>query len=174
VHDPAKILLDLAITLALGGDSAADIALLRAQPELFGLVASDPTVSRAIDTLAHTDTLVLTAIRAARAAARAWVWHRAGAPTQNAGSNTAADHLTVLDEALAQIPAHLRQPDADGKVKVLVRTDAAGATHAFTARIAELGMEFSVGAYLHHFGRCRPFRGAGSGTGSGRGRPPSR
>jgi hypothetical protein len=36
-------------------------------------------------------------------------------------------------------------------VKVLVRTDAAGATHAFTTRIAELGMEFSVGAYLHHF-----------------------
>jgi hypothetical protein len=36
-------------------------------------------------------------------------------------------------------------------VRVLVRTDAAGATHALTARIAELGMEFSIGAYLHHF-----------------------
>ena len=34
---------------------------------------------------------------------------------------------------------------------MLVRTDAAGATHALTARIAELGMEFSIGAYLHHF-----------------------
>lgn len=199
VHDPAKILLDLAITVALGGDCAADIAMLRAQPEVFGLVASDPTVSRAIDTLAETDTAVLTAIRAARAAARTWVWQRAGAPTQNgwivldpdatvlishsekedatktwkktfgfhpllvfcdhgengtgepmagllrrgnAGSNTAADHLTVLDDALAQIPAHLRQPDERGQVKVLVRTDAAGATHAFTARIAGLGMEF--------------------------------
>jgi Transposase DDE domain group 1 len=69
----------------------------------------------------------------------------------NAGSNTAADHLTVLDDAIAQIPSHLRQPGTDGKVKVLVRTDAAGATHAFTARIAELGMQFSVGAYLYHF-----------------------
>jgi hypothetical protein len=29
-HDPAKIVLDLAVTLALGGDSLADIALLRA------------------------------------------------------------------------------------------------------------------------------------------------
>ena len=208
VHDPAKILLDLAITVALGGDSAADIALLRAQPEVFGLVASDPTVSRAIDDLAEADTPALTAIRAARAGARAWVWHQAGTPTQdgwivldpdatilishsekedatktwkktfgfhpllvfcdhgdngtgepvagllrrgNAGSNTAADHLTVLEEALAQIPHHLRQPDEQGRVKVLVRTDAAGATHAFTARIAGLGMEFSVGAYLHHF-----------------------
>jgi hypothetical protein len=208
IHHPAKILLDLAIAVALGGDCAADIALLRAQPGIFGAVASDPTVSRAIDTLAQAGTEALTAIRTARAAARACVWQRAGAPTQdgwivldpdatvlishsekedatktwkktfgfhpllvfcdhgengtgepvagllrrgNAGSNTAADHLTVLDDALAQIPAHLRQPDAEGKVKVLIRTDAAGATHAFTARIAGMGMDFSVGAYLHHF-----------------------
>ena len=33
VHDPAKVLLDLAVTLALGGDCLADIALLRAEPE---------------------------------------------------------------------------------------------------------------------------------------------
>jgi hypothetical protein len=45
-HDPAKIVLDLAVTLALGGDCLADIAVLRAEPGLFGLVASDPTVSR--------------------------------------------------------------------------------------------------------------------------------
>ena len=32
-----------------------------------------------------------------------------------------------------------------------MRTDAAGATHGFTARIHELGMQFSVGAYLHQF-----------------------
>lgn len=39
----------------------------------------------------------------------------------NAGSNTAADHIAVLDDALAQILAYLRQPDEHGKVKVLVR-----------------------------------------------------
>jgi hypothetical protein len=33
-HDPAKIVLDLAVTLALGGDCLADIALLRAEPAL--------------------------------------------------------------------------------------------------------------------------------------------
>ena len=49
VHHPAKIVLDLAVTLALGGDCLADIALLRAEPGLFGLVASDPTVSRTVD-----------------------------------------------------------------------------------------------------------------------------
>jgi len=30
VHDPAKVLLDLAVALALGGDCLADIAVLRA------------------------------------------------------------------------------------------------------------------------------------------------
>ena len=35
-------LVDLAIMVALGGDCAADIALLRAQSGVFGMVASDP------------------------------------------------------------------------------------------------------------------------------------
>ena len=44
-HDPGKIVLDLAVAVALGGDAACDVAVLRAQPGVFGLVASDPTVS---------------------------------------------------------------------------------------------------------------------------------
>ena len=32
VHDPAKVVTDLAVMLALGGDCLADIALLRPQP----------------------------------------------------------------------------------------------------------------------------------------------
>ncbi len=51
-HDPGKIIADLAVTLALGEDCLADIAMLRAQPELFGLVASDPVVSRLVTRLA--------------------------------------------------------------------------------------------------------------------------
>jgi hypothetical protein len=46
VHDPAKVVSDLAVTLAVGGDSLADVAVLRAEPGLYGRVASDPTVSR--------------------------------------------------------------------------------------------------------------------------------
>src|SRR4249919_1893275 len=46
VHDPGKILLDVALATALGGDCLADVAMLRAEPEVFGPVASDPTVSR--------------------------------------------------------------------------------------------------------------------------------
>ena len=52
IHAPAKIVLDVAVSLAMGGDCLADIAQLRACPEVFGLVASDPTVSRCIDALA--------------------------------------------------------------------------------------------------------------------------
>jgi hypothetical protein len=37
---------DLAVAVALGGDAARDVAVLRAQPGVFGRVASDPTVSR--------------------------------------------------------------------------------------------------------------------------------
>ncbi len=42
VHEPGKIVADLAAALALGGDCLADIAGLREQPELAGPVASDP------------------------------------------------------------------------------------------------------------------------------------
>lgn len=71
VHDPGKVVLDLALTLALGGDCLADIALLRAEPGLYGPVASDPTVSRTIDALAADAPAALKGIDAARAAVRA-------------------------------------------------------------------------------------------------------
>ena len=169
VHDPAKVLLDLAVALALGGDCLADVAVLRGEPGVYGPVASDPTVSRTIDALAADAPRALTAINAARAAARAAVWKLAGSnapdhdvsaeqplvvdidatlvtshsdkeqarPTLkrgfghhplwafadhgpdgtgeplaallrpgNAGSDTAADHITVLREALRQLPGH--------------------------------------------------------------------
>ena len=74
VHDPGKIILDLAVAVALGGDALSDVALVRAQPELFGPVASDPTVSRLIAALASDQDSALAAIAAARAVARARSW----------------------------------------------------------------------------------------------------
>lgn len=77
VHDPGKTLLDLAVAIALGGDCLADIGVVRAQPELFGPVASDPTVSRLFEALAEQPAEAIAAIRSARAHARARVWsHR--------------------------------------------------------------------------------------------------
>ncbi|HEV8277266.1 MAG TPA: IS1380 family transposase [Streptosporangiaceae bacterium] len=78
VHDPGKIVTDLVVALALGGDCLADIAVLRAQPGLCGLVASDPVVSRLIGALAGDLPRALRVIRAARAAARERAWALAG------------------------------------------------------------------------------------------------
>jgi hypothetical protein len=203
IHDPGKTIADLALTLALGGDCLADIALLRSQPDLFGPIASDPTVSRLIDRLAADPDRALKAIRAARAGARSRAWHLAGqhapgadgepipidldativiahsdkqhaTPTWkktfgfhpmtvfadhgangsgeplaitlrpgNAGSNTAADHITAVRLAQAQLPAHLRR-------QVLIRADAGGGTHAFLSWLSRPGrwLRYSIGFTL--------------------------
>ena len=61
----------------------------------------------------------------------------------NAGANTAADHITVLDRALEQIPAaHVEQ------IEILVRTDTAGATHGLVDYCREANLRFSVGYEL--------------------------
>ena len=104
VHDPGKVVLDLAVSIALGGDCLADVAVLRAQPELFGPVASDPTVSRLIDALAADSHAAVTAIRAARGAARDQVWaHR---------SPVSATGQIVLDLDATLIGAHSEKEQA--------------------------------------------------------------
>jgi hypothetical protein len=82
VHDPGKTVLDLAVAIALGGDCLAHAAVVRAQSELFGTVASDPTISRLIEALGADSAAAIAAIREARAAARATVLsHRWPIPT---------------------------------------------------------------------------------------------
>ena len=44
VHDPAKVILDLVVTLAVGGDALADVVVLRAEPGVYGRVTANPTV----------------------------------------------------------------------------------------------------------------------------------
>ena len=64
----------------------------------------------------------------------------------NAGSNTADDHITVLDLALAQLPAAYRpRPGDPDSPRVLARSDCAGATHAFATACVARGVEFSFG-----------------------------
>ena len=52
VHEPGKVLSDLAVCVALGGRCLSDLSLLRCDKEVFGPVAFDPTVSRLVGTLA--------------------------------------------------------------------------------------------------------------------------
>lgn len=67
----------------------------------------------------------------------------------NAGSNTTADHISVLEQALASLPAHHRpDPDNPDAPKVLIRSDSAGDTYGFAAACRTSGVGFSLGAAI--------------------------
>lgn len=114
-HDPGKVLLDVAAAVALGGDCLADLAAVRAQPSIFGAVASDPTVSRLFATLAGDVDTAVEAIRSARADARAAVWARrrplAGTPGRRSGGQVIVD----IDATL--VGAHSEKENAEPSYK---------------------------------------------------------
>jgi len=64
----------------------------------------------------------------------------------NAGTNTAADNIAAVADALRQLPS-----DASGGCgrEVLIRTDGAGGTHEFVQWLTDQGLSYSVG-----FGLC--------------------
>ncbi|MCA1679188.1 MAG: IS1380 family transposase, partial [Actinobacteria bacterium] len=191
-HDPGRVIRDLAVMLADGGDCLADLGAVRDQDALFGAVASNSTAFRVIDAVASTAGL-LDALADAHARARAQVWKLAGAPERvtidvdatlicshfdkqgavgnfkggygfdpmlaycdetgealagmlrpaNAGSNTAADQIHVVEQALQQIPAeHI----AD--IEIVVRADSAGATHQLLQYCREGRLRYTVGYEL--------------------------
>jgi hypothetical protein len=187
-HDPGRVVRDLAVMIADGGDCLSDLRAVRDQEPLFGPVASNATAFRVIDEIAG-DPALLAALREARACARARAWVAGARPERviididatligahsdkegaagtfkggfgfhpllayldethealagllrpgNAGANTAADHLRVLDLALEG----LGQVDATGPV--VVRTDSAAATHQFTDELREAHINFVMG-----------------------------
>lgn len=109
-HDPGKIVLDLAVMLSLGGDCLADAATLRGEPEVYGLVASDPTISRMITTLAAGIDAVEDAISSARQAGRETAWDLAG---EHAPDHAAcAVDLLVIDLDATLVTAHSEKEQA--------------------------------------------------------------
>ena len=60
----------------------------------------------------------------------------------NAGSGTAADHVTVLDDALFQLPVDPMETE------VIARADSAGCSHAFLDTCVDRGVRFIVGHRL--------------------------
>ena len=112
VHDPGKIVADLAAAVALGGDCLADIAVLREQPELAGPVASDPVVSRLVSQLAGDLPRALKAIRSARAAAREQAWELAGDAAPGAGGG-----LVTVDLDATIVTAHSEKEQASATWK---------------------------------------------------------
>lgn len=206
VHDRGRVLTDVAVMLADGGEAIADIDVLRHQAGVLGPVASPPTVWRALDEVTPAR---LKKVVAARARVRRHVWsqvrerhgqlpvsrvagtdlgdvvvldvdativiahsekelasptfkrtfgfHPLGVWCDNtgeflagmlrtgkAGSNTAADHIAVLADAIGQVPAPHRR-------RLLVRSDGAGASHDLLDWLTEQGrvggrnVEYSIG-----------------------------
>lgn len=78
-HAPGDVLVDLAVTLADGGECVSDLKVLRNQPGLFGEVASQPTAWRVLDSI---DEATLAKLQAGRAASRARVWAAGLAPAK--------------------------------------------------------------------------------------------
>jgi hypothetical protein len=101
-HDPGRVLLDVALTLADGGDCLSDLSVLRDQPNLFGAVASTPTASRVVDAV---DAERLGAIRAARAEARARAWTAGLCPVRSTGP-------LILDFDATLVEAHSEKAGA--------------------------------------------------------------
>ena len=199
-HAPGQVLVDLAVTIADGGDALRHLRALRDQAKLFGPVASDPTAWRVVDKV---DTVRLDLLRAARAKARERAWAAGAGPDLsqelrmlfdsslltahsdkenaaptwkkgfgfhpllcyldradtsggealagllrpgNAGSNTAADHVKVLDLAIASLPENARpRPGEVDSPRWLASADSAGATHVFAAALRTRGIGFSLG-----------------------------
>jgi hypothetical protein len=191
-HDPGRVVRDLAVMLAYGGDCLADLGSVRDQDALFGAVVSDSTAFRVIDKIASTPGL-LDALADAHARARGHVWALTGAPERitidvdatlvsshsekegaagtykggdgvhplmascdetgesfaailrpgNAGSNAAADHIAVIQDALAQVPEELIET-----IEIVVRTDSAGATHEVMDFCREHRLRYSAGFEL--------------------------
>ena len=79
-HDPGRVVRDLAVMLADGGDCLADLRAVREQEPLFGTVASDATAFRVVAAIAA-DAALLGALREARARARANAWNAGARPT---------------------------------------------------------------------------------------------
>jgi hypothetical protein len=104
-HDPGRVVRDLAVMLADGGDCLADLRAVRDQEPLFGPVASDATAFRVIDAVAA-DPALLGALREARARAREHAWN-AGARPQR----------IIIDIDATLITAHSDKDGAAGTFK---------------------------------------------------------
>jgi len=110
VHEPGKVLLDLALAVACGGDCLADLGVIRGEPGVYGRVASDPVASRLVDRLGGRADKVERLVGKAIAGARARVWGLAGDKAPHAGASVEDPLVVDLDATL--IRAHSEKEQA--------------------------------------------------------------
>jgi hypothetical protein len=104
-HDPGRVVRDLAVMLADGGECVSDLGAVRDQESLLGAVASDSTAFRVVDKIASMPG-GLGLLRAAHARARERFWELHGAP----------ERLTI-DVDATLITAHSEKEQAAGTYK---------------------------------------------------------
>ncbi len=109
-HDPGRVIRDLAVMLADGGDCLADLGAVRDQDALFGAVASDSTAFRVIDQIARRAGL-LDALAGAHAYAREHVWKQ----------TKAAPERVTIDIDATLIGSHSEKEGAAGTFKGRLR-----------------------------------------------------
>jgi hypothetical protein len=102
-HDPGRVLRDLAVSIADGGDCVTDLGVIRGQEALFGPVASETTAHRVVKSI---DPERLEAIRAARAKARERAWAAGARP-----------ETITLDIDATIVTSHSEKEDAAGTYK---------------------------------------------------------
>jgi Transposase DDE domain group 1 len=104
-HDAGRVIRDLAVMLADGGECVSDLGAVRDQQALFGPVASNSTAFRTVARIAANPSLI-DALRVAHARARERLWDLHGAP----------ESLTIdIDATL--ITAHSDKDGAAGNYK---------------------------------------------------------
>ena len=123
-HDLGRVVRDLAVMLADGGDCLADLGALQDQGLLFGQVASTSTAFRVIDRIAS-DPDGLQRLRAAHGVARSRAWKLTGAPARvDIDSGRDADHEPFGEGGRGRhVQGRLRLSPAAG----LLRSDRRGA-----------------------------------------------
>jgi hypothetical protein len=128
LHVPGKVLRDVALTLADGGDALRHMKVIDGQRELFGLVASPATVCRTIIAVAE-DATAMRALAGPRAAALERAWRMGAAPPMVAVAwgraapelaGVGADEPLTIDLDATLIIAH--SDDRDGVAKTHKRT----------------------------------------------------
>jgi hypothetical protein len=105
-HDPGRVLRDLCVAIADGGECVSDLGVLRGQQELFGQIASDSTAHRAVEAI---DAEALERIRSARSRARAAAWEAGGGP--------AGQGPLIIDIDATLIGSHSEKESAAGNYK---------------------------------------------------------
>lgn len=209
VHRPGKMIADLSLMLAAGGEQVSDTDQLRTAQGLFGPVASDPTFSRFFSRISKHPGAFDYAFATMHRQVRAKLWAAAGKRNPairasrtnpltididaslvnvhsdkegakgnykggygyspmiamadygktngtgevlavrlrpgNKAANSAKDHISILTEALEQLPDEFydEQTTLIGE-KIMVRTDSAGATREFLKHVDSLGLQFST------------------------------